>query len=188
MKYFSILICVCLVWACNESTPKTNTEDPVLKEIKTLTTKEDHWKYLEQLFHDDQRLRQGQGSQIMLAHGKDSPEYAAFNEEYAANDLLNLKKSEIYLAEYGYPKVEEVGELAASAIWAVVHHSPDLEARMRNLPALHQAFLDGAIDESAFSMFLNRTYRHKYGERLKLEGQFREEARIDTLLRALGAK
>ena len=159
--------------------------DPVYAEIDALEAGEAHWKYLEQLFQDDQELRQGQSSQLMLQYGKESPEFQAFQEQFNARDALNLKKTEYYLKQYGYPTVEEVGELAAAAMWAVIHHADDLDARRRNFPALYKAYQDGAIDDAAFSMYLNRTYEQQFGERLTLEGSFREEQRIDTLIRAL---
>lgn len=180
MKNLLFLVFLLLLTNCTEA-----PTDPIYAEIDALETNDARWKYLEQLFQDDQELRQGQSSQIMLTHGKDSPEYEAFNLKFEERDALNLKKTEYYLKQYGYPKAEEVGELAASAMWAVIHHAGDLEARRRNFPALYEAFRQGAIDEAAFSMYLNRTYEQQFGERLTLQGSFREEERIDTLIRAL---
>lgn len=89
-------------------------------------------------------------------------------------------------AKYGYPKTKEVGELAASAPWAVVHHASELEDRLRAFPIMKEGYKIGEIDDTAFSMYLNRTYEHQNnGQRLRMQGTFKTKTQIDSLLTLL---
>jgi len=167
----------------------TRTLDDTLiirEEIENLQTFENKKVYLEQVFEDDQRMRRGgQSTQIGLKYGHNSKEHMEFIKTMNALDALNLVKIELYLEKYGHPIKKEVGELAAIAPWAVIHHSSTYEDRVRNFEYLYKAYKNQDIEDGHFSMFLDRMYRFKYDERLDMGMSYKEKDRIERLIKEL---
>lgn len=154
-------------------------------EILGLQSIQNKRDYLETIFKDDQKLRTGKGSEIMLKYGEDSKEYREHGELLMKQDEENLDKIEKYLKSYGHPKQSEVGEIAAITPWAVIHHANGYESRERNFETLYKAYLNGDIDENAFSMFLGRMYEMKNGEPFSMERPYKSEDEINQLIEKL---
>jgi hypothetical protein len=96
-------------------------------------------------------------------------------------DILNLFKIEYYLEVHGYPK-KEMGEMATTAPWMVIHHAQSYETRERNFRIIHDAYLNGSIDIDALSFFLGRMYEMKFGERHRMENPYRMEDEVVQLM------
>lgn len=154
-------------------------------QIGKLNSIEKKKEFLTNLFKEDQKLRQGQDSKIMIEHGYKSKEFYAFIKKVKAQDSINLIKAESYLNQYGYPKLEEVGEIAASSIWTVIHHSGDSKVLFRNFPYIHQAYLDKDLDQGALSFYLQGMYEIEYGERFRQTGTYDAQEKIDELIKIL---
>ncbi len=142
-------------------------------------------EFLTNLFNEDQKLRQGQDSKIMIEHGHKSEEFYAFIRKVKAQDSINLIKAESYLSKYGYPKLEEVGEIPTSAIWTVIHHSGNSEVLFRNFPYIYQAYLDEDLDDGALSFYLNGMYQIEFKERFRKTSTYSIKEEINTLIEVL---
>ncbi len=154
----------------------------IQEEIASLKTVKRKKAYLEDLFKEDQKLRQGQSSEIMARYGRNSPEDIKFTLQQIQQDSINLVKVEQYLSKYGYPNIKEVGDLAAQTPWAVIHHSSTYEERERNFEYLYGAYLDGNIDDGAISFYLGRMYEIRHGERLQMKSPFKAVDEINQLV------
>ena len=115
------------------------------EEVNQLQTDEEKTKYLEQILADDQRVRNHEGSELMLKYGQDSPEYMEYVRTLWKQDELNLKKIETFLAIHGYPQ-EAWGHEATTAPWMVIHHAQGYDVRYRNFEQIYEAFLEGNIE------------------------------------------
>lgn len=160
--------------------------DPIDRELNSLVSKEDHRRYLEQIFEQDQALRQGQSAEIMLQYGKASKEFENFLRLSNSQDSLNLVKIERYLKRFGHPEKNEVGEIAAQTPWAVIHHAPTEAERERNFEYLYQAYLDGNLDENAMSFYLGRMYQIRFRRRLAMQEPYTQQDAINEMIRRLG--
>ncbi len=99
------------------------------KELNALSSNDLKRAWLEALMIDDQKMRQGQSSEIMRKQRKDSKAYKDYMQSMNDMDALNLWKIESYVKKYGHPKKSELGETAAGVLWAVVHHANTYEDR-----------------------------------------------------------
>lgn len=161
---------------------ETSGFETELLELKTIQDKRD---YLEIIFKDDQKLRNGIGSEIMLKYGKESKEYKDHTELLIKQDEENLNKIETYLKLYGHPKQSEVGEIAAVTPWAVIHHAQGYEPRERNFTVLYRAYLNGDLDNDQLSMFLGRMYEIQNGEEFRMTRPHSAEDEINQLIEVL---
>lgn len=157
----------------------------IIEEVKNLNSNEAKQAYLEQVFSDDQAVRNGEGQEILIQFGQDSEEYRNHTQAQWDQDDLNLKKVEAYINIHGHPDRETLGETASITPWAVIHHSRDYHARDRNFETIYAAFLNDNIDDGALSFYLGRMYRMKFGERLKMESPFTIQDELKTLIEKL---
>ena len=142
--------------------------------------------YYIQIRTTDQQVRGEYTTKVLQAHGANSVQYHKHIRLQQEQDSLNLIKIEKLFAKYGYPKTDELGELAASVPWTVVHHASKLEDRLDNYPMMSEGYKIGEIDDTAFSMYLNRTYEYQNnGQRLRMQGTFKTKTQIDSLLTLL---
>lgn len=158
------------------------------KEFENINSIEEQKDYLEQLLRDDQEVRQGQDAEIMLEFGYNSKEHTEYLNKQLQRDAENLAKAELYIEKFGYPNIEELGEVASRAPWLVVHHSMSYETRVKYFPIFYQAYKDGNIGEDLFALYLGRMHRMKYGESLKMENPYRSEDEIKQLIKKLGLR
>ena len=183
LKQLTLFLILTLSISCKENTPKIPNYD---NEIATLNTPAKLADYYTQIATSDQIVRGDAITQILQKHGQDSEEYRELVQLQQETDKSNLARIEKLYAKYGYPKTSELGELAASAAWAVVQHAGDLEDRLRAFPIMREGYKIGEIDDTAFSMYLNRTYEHQNnGQRLRMKGTFKTKTQIDSLLTLL---
>jgi len=62
----------------------------------------------------------------------------------------------------------------------------DIGIRNSHFESLYSAYANGDIDETSFCIYLGRTYRFQFGERLKMESPYTELDEIEALIKALG--
>lgn len=160
-------------------------QDAIDEQLFQLTTDKDKKDYLEEIFKEDQKYRQGQSAQIIQSYGKQSPQFRKFIKANDQTDSINLIKVERFVKRFGYPKQEKLGDLAAQTPWAVIHHARSYEDRIRNFKMLQKAYQNGDIDGGAFSLYLERMYNYKFKERYVIEGVYNEQNQIDSLIRLL---
>jgi hypothetical protein len=168
--------------AC-QSTSEPNSESAL--SVENLKTPEEHQAFLENIYELDQRYRHQEDS-VLQQFGHDSPEHQAIWETIKNTDVANFQAIQQYLTTYGHPDPAVVGELAASAPWIVVHHASSYESRAWAFPYFYPAYQKGHLDEGQFSFYLNRMYRiANGGEEFPIESPFREEDRIQGIIKAL---
>jgi len=185
MKQFILAIGAIIV-VMSSCKPKANSETfNFEKEILALESVQNKRDYLEKIFEDDQKLRDGKGSEIMIKYGMDSKEYNDHIKLMNKQDEENLNKIETYFKIYGHPKQSEVGEIAAITPWAVIHHGQEYEPRERNFSVLYSAYLNGDLDDGQVSMLLGRMYEMKKGERFRMMGDYNSEGKIKQLIEKL---
>src|SRR5690606_18869385 len=85
-----------------------------------------------------------------------------------------------------YPKKVLFGKDERVVPWLVIHHSTNISVRNRYFDILYNAYKDGNIDETAFSMYLNRTYKCTFGEDFDMKGNFSSDIEISSLIEKLG--
>ena len=84
---------------------ESEKSNDITEEIRRLETDSAKIIYLEKIFKDDQFVRNGQISAVlMLKYGRDSKEYMEYVNTQLEQDEINLKKVEKYLEIHGYPK------------------------------------------------------------------------------------
>ncbi|MEL7122121.1 MAG: hypothetical protein AAFO07_21920, partial [Bacteroidota bacterium] len=174
--------------SCNSIEITEEQREQIDQEINAINSPEEKEAYLEFLFEEDQKLRQGQSAEIMLKHGKNSKEFHAFVKEMHQQDALNLVRVEKYLEQHGFPKNGEFGSIATSIIPTVIHHSNSYSAREKFFPLLYREYKKGNYNEGGFAMFLNRMYHFKHGEREPREGTYQQKDEIEFLIKELGLK
>lgn len=168
IKLLPLILCsILLCFSC-----KNEADIALEQEIVALDTVEKRKAYLEDIFADDQSVRQGNTSR---------------KERHKA-DASNMDKIAKYLDIHGHPKRAEVGEIAALTPWVVIHHQPGIgndKIRRKYFPILYQAYWDEDIASGKMWGFLDRMYFHKYGERFKMENPYKDEDAIDSLIQML---
>ena len=179
-KYWCAIILFLFIGCQNSHQP--NKVDIIEKELRQLHSIVDKKNYLESLFDDDQKYRRGQITKLIFKYGKESETVKNFIEMANIQDAENLEKAERYLSIHGHPKINEVGEIATQTIWGIIHHSNTYEEKARNFHFLHAAFLEGDIDEDAYSMYLERMYEVKYQQKLDMGNRYFPRTKIDTLI------
>lgn len=167
-------------------------------EVEALNGIEEQASYLRDIFAKDQGVR--------LVHtylpGKEkpnsleeymNPEIGSTLEKQKENaakmqrqDELNLKRIEKYLAKFGHPKKDEVGELAALTPWVVIHHCPYYEVRERYFKTMYMAYLDNDINGGKMTFFLERMLRMKSNDKVTMNGPYSDDEKIDLLIEKLG--
>jgi hypothetical protein len=162
-------------------------QEPV-KDIQLESTAEKQL-FLETIFEKDQGERDGKrDAELVLKYGKDSKEAMAYVEAQWEQDANNLSNIAWYLKTYGYPDKNELGEIAAMTPWVVVHHSTDIGVRNEYFEDLYRAYLREDIDETAFAMYLGRTYEFIHKERLQMSSPYTSVDEINTLIEKLDLK
>lgn len=162
-----------LTLSCNQQAPGS---EPLSldKEIQSLSTVQAKKQWLEQILRDDQRVR-----------GQEALQNPDWIQVQWTQDSLNLVKIEAYLSHYGHPRRAEVGD-AADAPWTVIHHAQGYAVRDRHFEMLYEAYLNGDINYTAISFYLDRMYEIQFGERLPITGKYTPEYKIEQLTEGLG--
>lgn len=164
--------------SCGNENPSEATD--IEAEIVALNSSEAKRAYLENIFENDQKLR------VELRDPKlVQAERETIWKKIHQVDAINLLKVQKYLEIHGHPGKAEVGEIAALAPWAVIHHQNSLKDRIFFFEPLYAAWLAGDIDDGQLSFYLNRTYEIKTGQRNKMSGPYKTEDEIDLLIQKL---
>jgi len=154
------------------------------KEVSLLTETSKQQVFLENIYDLDQKVRKDVDT-IEIQYGYESKERKEAVKRIVKIDVINLQKIELYLEQYGHPTIKVHGKKASSTPWIVIHHSGTIEARERNFRYLYSAYKNENLRSGSFSMYLNRFYSMRYGERFTLPNPYREEEMIHTLLTCL---
>lgn len=188
MKIRKIILAIIVIsiFGCNGEVNQSGEQlKEIENEIRKLETTNAKKIYLEQILEEDQAVRDGEKSaDLMLKYGKDSEEYMEYLKAQWKQDEINLIKIEKYLEIHGYPE-KEMGDMATTTPWMVIHHSQGYETRERNFEKVYEAYLKGDIDDGAISFYLGRMYEMKNGERLRMESPYRAEDEINQLIKEL---
>jgi len=91
---------------------------------------------------------------------------------------------EKYLEVHGHPS-KEMGSIAASTPWTIIHHSQGYDTRVNNFKTIYLAYLEGHISNNAISFYLGRMYRMKNGKSLDIESPYKPEDELDKLITEL---
>lgn len=185
MKISKILLAIIIVsiFSCkdrrNNSVEQT---EQIEKEIQQLKEANARKIYLEKILEDDQEKRNSEEStKLISTYGLDSPEYLKYIEAQWKQDEINLQKIEKYLEIHGYPN-KQLGEMATTAPWMVIHHAQGYHVRERNFEIIYKAYLKGDIDGNAISFYLGRMYEMKNGQRLKMKSPYKISDEINQLI------
>jgi hypothetical protein len=188
MKIEKIILAIILVsiFACNgEGNQAVGQIKEIENEIRQLKSTNAKKIYLEKILEEDQAVRDGEKSaELMLKYGKDSDEYMEYVKAQWKQDEINLIKIEKYLDIHGYPE-KEMGDMATTTPWMVIHHAQGYETRERNFEKVYEAYLKGDIDDGAISFYLGRMYEMKNGDRLRMESPYKAEDEINQLIKEL---
>ncbi len=178
-----IALGIFLVAGCHQKQDKLPA--PYENEVAQLQTADDKRMYLEQIFEDDQNVRNPkEETAIISKYGYGSTEHRALADAQMQQDEINLLKIEAYLEKHGYPD-KSMGEYATTVPWVVIHHSAHYEARAQHFATVYAAYLKGDIKDGAISLYLGRMYEMKHGERLNMEGSYKTEDHINVMIEAL---
>ncbi len=161
-KILLVLIFSCFLIQCTNI-----ASDPITEELMNLNSPIDKKDYLEKIYKDHNGLTKNMPPNIAE---------------------INQNKIGAYLELFGYPEQAFVGEIAAKTPWLVIHdnNTQDRTAiRTKYFPFLFKGFLKGDIKDEEMSLFLNRFYEYKFGERLKSKNLSGTKNEIMTLISLL---
>lgn len=178
---FFFLIVGCKDTASSEAALR---DSEIASEIGSLHDSALKRAFLEEIYVRDQEVRQRLNQQT-LDFGYDSEEVELARQKMMRQDTEHLLKLEKYLAAYPYPDKLKLGKTAADTPWLVIHHSGPLAKRNEYFKLLYKAYLDGNLDDDQMSLYLDRSYTMKNGERLKMEGPYKSEEQINLLIKGL---
>ncbi len=168
------------------NTQKTEPVDYSI-EVSQLKSWDDKKDFPTGVNEDDQAVRSPERElELLKTYGYDSAEYKNRAMEMMRQDSINFLKVAAYLKRYGHPSKKQVGETAASTPWLVIHHSSDVNLRNFYFKTLYKAYRAGDLDPSAFSLYLDRTYRMTHGAEFTMTSPYTEEEEIQALIKVLG--
>lgn len=101
---------------------------------------------LEQILPRDQKYRL-QLDSIIKTYGQDSKEFDSIWNIIEKKDSANRVVVINILDTYGWPDTSQIGVTANIAIWATIHHTPDLEIHEKYFPLLEEAVENGLRKE-----------------------------------------
>ncbi|WP_127846243.1 hypothetical protein [Psychroflexus aestuariivivens] len=185
MKILRVLVAIILVslFSCSKKNNLTDEQiSQIENEIAELETFDAKKLYLENIFFDDQAVRDD--SDLILKYGMDSPKFSEYIKAQLKQDEINLVKIEKYLETYGYPD-KKMGPKATTSPWIVIHHAPGYQIREKYFEIVYEAYLKDNITENAISFYLGRMYSKKNGERLRMESPYKQEDEINLLIKEL---
>ncbi len=177
---FLLLLCV----ACSCNLGNNNAEIQI--EIDRLTSNEAKEMYLEEIYKNDQLIRNSEAeSKVIFKHGYNSKEHKDFNKRMMKEDEINRIKIDKYLKKYGYPQKDHFSQKALDAPWIVIHHETNLGNRNYHFPMLYEAYLNNDLDGDKFAFYLNRSHQIEFKSSLIMEQAYNTEEQIDTLIALL---
>lgn len=190
MKQLLFLVILVSLSACTkelDNNGQENSENATI-ELKTgfedLKTIQEHRDFLESIWDLDQQVRKD-AERAVQQKGYHSREHKEIIQKMIETDKENLAKIEGYLAKFGPPRIDPLGELAAQTPFIVIHHSMNLEVKERNFPYIYDAWSKKNLETDEFIFYLDRFYDLKFGKRLKLKNPYTEEDQVRALVTEL---
>ncbi|MFN2262309.1 MAG: DUF6624 domain-containing protein [Psychroflexus sp.] len=181
-KIFLILILI-ISQSCKKSIDKKSVD--VEYEIENLKTTTDKNNYLEYIYDLDQKIRNGESSELLVNFGESSIQYQNFLFKMDSIDNLNYERIDLFLMNFNYPNKDSVSKKAVSSPWLVIHHNSDNKKRKKHFKKLLQAYENENIDVDQFDLYLRRTYRIEFGENLSWEGAYNPDDKIDWMIKEM---
>lgn len=109
-------------------------------DVSTLTTIELREQFLNEIYLQDQLVRENEAD-ANQQFGYKSKEHLAAINEMVKYDQINLPKIEAYLKEFGYPNKSEYSSNALATPWLVIHHAQsETSPRRRNFKYIYAAY------------------------------------------------
>jgi len=142
MRLLILISLMVIIVSCQNENSKTDSNggDSVLK-ISKLNSDKEKSDFLYNLWQEDQKLRQGQYSEILIKYGRQSEEFKEFvRKDYQENKkiFLTLKS---YLELYGYPENrEKYHSLAINAFPTIIGHFHSYEDQKELFLYLYEAY------------------------------------------------
>lgn len=134
-----------------------------LKEIEELHTTKDKSAYLANLLDEDQALRTGKSSELMLKYGRDSPEYRTYVKETQAANGLVFMKMKTYLQKHGCPQNRnEYSGQALTAIPIIIGHNHHYDELKELLLVLYNCYQELRFPLDDLLWVMGELYESKY--------------------------
>lgn len=123
--------------------------------------------FLEAIFFEDQGIRQSIITcDTILNDSIRKLCQSNIYDEMRRLDSINVKKIEWYLSIHSYPKVSELGEIAACVPWAVIHHTGKQEVRFKFYPLMRMCYYKELIDKTSFEFYAWRAITIETGKKI----------------------
>ncbi len=150
-------------------------------EVGQLTNSSELQDYLESILLLDQKYRNLEIN-IVKEFGPDTDEYEDIWYMINKTDAENLVRIEAVFDKFGYPNIDSVGRTASHAPFLVVHHSSYYEPRLKHFSTFYKAYEDNNIKGGILEFYLDRMYHMKFNDSFIMEGNYRIEDKIDTMI------
>ena len=142
----SLKLSICVLLFCNGYAQRA------FFHIDSLTTDSLKASFLEQVFLDDQLVR----NEWQEVNVEDSAALSKALHAVRVTDSINLLKIEQYLHHFSYPNPKSLSELAALTPWLVIHHATYNDPRIKNYPHILNAYSNAFITEEQFRWYTSR--------------------------------
>lgn len=167
------VIIVCVIntfYSCKYSNDDKEQVMFDCSEVQKLTTIEQKKEFLLDIWNSDQSIRSS----------GNNTSYEKMNKV----DGINLKKIECYLATFDYPDISWDYRLNL-APYIVIHHSSSANEKRRNFTYLRKAYNAKQLKVGDFAFYLDRLYSKENGERFDMGSSYKEEDRVEQLIKVL---
>jgi hypothetical protein len=176
---------ICLISSLALASCGTSEKKDMVKKIRTevnnLKTIEKKKDYLINIKDSDQAAR----TLVKRAEqhfGNNSPEHELARQKMIILDSLNFQRIELYFVKYGYPTIENEGQVAAYIPLFITHHITNAEQFTRVFDTLRSAYKEGDLQASEFCRLLDKMYYFKFGKQWVMEKTYSSEDRIELLI------
>jgi len=145
---------------------RISLEPEEAKEIDNLKTIESQNAYLTKLLDEDQSIRDGTESEIMLKFGVNSKEHNQHRTAFIRSDKRVFEKMKYYLESHGYPKDETKYDLKAlHAIPVIIGHNSNYKAQKETLDILIDSYKNGYCKKEVLVQILGEMHETKHNGR-----------------------
>ena len=133
---------------------------------------------LEVIFGTDQAMRKESNTLVSDARSKnvevDKAVLAGLRKKIAEQDRVNQRRVAEIVDKHGWPKLSQVGSLAATTVFLVVQHA-DLEYQLRYLDRVREAASAGEASTANFALLEDRVLlrqgkSQRYGSQVETRG------------------
>jgi len=153
-------------------------------EIDTLSSLDDKRNFLEEIYRSILSSYQ-YTEQFGLLKGKDSKEFKKQLSSFETVKRRELKKVDLYLNTHGYPRIMELGAMAAYAPYYTVANITDLDVKRKYFTYLYDAYVFGDITVDQFYNYLSDMYYLDKGVVFEYKPWIGSKKLIDEMLKEL---